>query len=99
MGVLAAFLEDAGADLYGLEVCRMARLPSGSLYPILARLEQADVLSSRWESDQEAAGHQGRRRRYYRLTPDGFSFAVAEVQRARAELGAWGVVAGLRGAT
>lgn len=98
VAVLAAFLEDGDAELYGLEVCQLARLPSGSLYPILARLEQANVLSSRWEKDEEAARHPGRRRRYYRLTPTGLAYAAAEVRSARAELG-WQVVPGLGGAT
>ena len=38
----------------------------GSLYPILCRLEQKSLISGRWV---EKPGE--RRRRYYRLTPEG----------------------------
>jgi PadR family transcriptional regulator len=86
LALLAALLGTFDADYYGLQLCQMAGLPSGSVYPILARLEGAGVLSSRWEDDEEAASHQGRRRRYYRLTASGADAASAELSRARREL-------------
>jgi PadR family transcriptional regulator PadR len=45
----------------------------GSLYPILCRLEDRDLLSGRWV---EKAGR--RRRRYYRLTVAGRRFLAAQ---------------------
>ena len=56
--------------MYGLQICVAARLPSGTIHPILARLERkADWLTSRWEDVVQA--EQGRpRRRYYKLTDD-----------------------------
>jgi PadR family transcriptional regulator PadR len=45
----------------------------GSLYPILCRLEDRDMLSGRWV---EKAGR--RRRRYYRLTVAGRRFLAAQ---------------------
>jgi PadR family transcriptional regulator PadR len=45
----------------------------GSLYPILCRLEDRDLLSGRWV---EKAGQ--RRRRYYRLTVAGRRFLAAQ---------------------
>jgi PadR family transcriptional regulator PadR len=45
----------------------------GSLYPILCRLEDRELLSGRWV---EKAGR--RRRRYYRLTVAGRRFLVAQ---------------------
>ncbi len=72
--VLRALLEDPASERYGLELCDLAGLPSGTIHPILARLENAGWLSSRWE-DMEPR-EQGRpRRRYYRLTPDGLALA------------------------
>jgi PadR family transcriptional regulator len=45
----------------------------GSLYPILCRLEDRGLISGRWiERDGE------RRRRYYRLTPEGRKALAAE---------------------
>jgi PadR family transcriptional regulator PadR len=76
--VLRAFLEHPGDELYGLEVCSKAGLPSGTIHPILARLETAGWLDSRWE--EADPGQIGRpRRRFYRLNPDG-------AQRARIAL-------------
>ncbi len=65
--VLAALLEDPATELYGLEVSERAHLKTGTIYPILARLEQSGWLSSRWEDIDPS--REGRRpRRYYRLT-------------------------------
>lgn len=72
--VLRALLTDPGRELYGLEFVDATGLPPGTIYPILARLEQAGWLDSRWEVvDQHAAGRP--RRRYYRLTAEGIASA------------------------
>jgi DNA-binding PadR family transcriptional regulator len=79
--VLRALLEHPTDELYGLEICAKAGLPSGTIHPILARLEKAGWLESRWE---DADPHeQGRpRRRYYRLSPDGAERARVALARA-----------------
>jgi PadR family transcriptional regulator, regulatory protein PadR len=68
--VLRALLTEPTREMYGLQICTDAGLPSGTIHPILARLEGLGWLESRWE---DASPHeQGRpRRRYYRLTTDG----------------------------
>ena len=38
--VLGAFLADPAAPRYGYDLMKAARLPSGTLYPLLARLER-----------------------------------------------------------
>jgi PadR family transcriptional regulator PadR len=74
--VLAVLLTDPLGEHYGLELCRAAGLPSGSVYPILARLEGAGWLVGAWEEiDEQAEGR--RRRRYYRLTGTGLKHARA----------------------
>lgn len=76
--VLSALLADPGADRYGLDLMQDTGLASGTLYPILIRLQRAGWVESYWEDIDPVA--QGRpSRRYYRLTVDG---AV----RARQEL-------------
>lgn len=79
--VLAALLADPGAECYGLDLMKVTGLPSGTLYPVLHRLQSAGWLDAHWEAIDPAA--EGRpARRYYRLTPEG---AVA-ARRALAEL-------------
>lgn len=65
---------------YGFEIADAAGLRPGSVYQILRRLEDADLVRGEWE-DAEIAHDEGRpARRYYRLTPD----ADPVVERARA---------------
>jgi DNA-binding PadR family transcriptional regulator len=77
--VLQALVEsDEG---YGAEVGAMTHLASGTVYPILARLEGLDWVESRWEDVDPAA--EGRpARRYYRLTDEGRAGARTSLDRA-----------------
>ncbi|MDR7275185.1 PadR family transcriptional regulator [Catenuloplanes atrovinosus] len=77
--VLETLLADPPAELYGLQIVDATGLPPGTIYPILARLESAEWVTSRWEDGEHAEGRP--RRRYYRLTPD-------SVEPARALLAA-----------
>jgi PadR family transcriptional regulator, regulatory protein PadR len=77
LDVLAVLVGDE-PELYGLRIARATGRPTGSVFPILARLERAGWVVSEWESTDPAV--RGPRRRFYRLTADG---AVA----ARAVLG------------
>jgi PadR family transcriptional regulator, regulatory protein PadR len=60
-------------ELYGLKIAQAAGLKTGSVYPILARLEDAGWLESFWESAER--GDRGPRRRFYRFNPDGITAA------------------------
>jgi PadR family transcriptional regulator, regulatory protein PadR len=86
--VLRALLDHPADELYGLEICAKAGLPSGTIHPILARLEKIAWLESRWEEADPR--EQGRpRRRYYRLSPDGAErarVALARVTESTAAL-------------
>nr|WP_285485880.1 helix-turn-helix transcriptional regulator [Amycolatopsis taiwanensis] len=69
--------------MYGLEICAAAGLASGTIHPILARLEKAGWLRSRWEDANPA--DQGRpRRRYYGLDPNQLGQVYAALHRASA---------------
>lgn len=79
--VLRAFLEEPGAERYGLEIGDTAGLPSGTIHPILARLERLGWVESRWEDvDPSEVGRSARR--YYRLTTDGVELARDGLARA-----------------
>lgn len=80
--VLELLLADPDRELYGFEIGQDAGLPSGTVHPILARLEALGWVSSRWEDVNPAeAGRPARR--YYRVTGEGASAARAALARAR----------------
>jgi DNA-binding PadR family transcriptional regulator len=63
-------MADRRRELSGADIAAASKLKSGTLYPILARLEEAGWLSSRWEAgDPVTLGRP--RRRYYRVTAEG----------------------------
>ncbi len=64
---------------YGFEIMRATHLPSGTVYPLLRRLEASGMLDSRWE-DAEQAHEEGRPpRKYYEATAEGRG-ALAEAR-------------------
>jgi len=63
-------LLDGNDELYGLKIAKAAGRPTGSVFPILARLEQLGWVTSEWESGDPAA--KGPRRRFYRLSGVGW---------------------------
>jgi len=72
--VLEAFLADPTDELSGADIHRRSGIASGTLYPILLRLEAAGWFVSRWEAiDPASAGRP--RRRLYRLTRSGLARA------------------------
>ena len=79
--VLRALLAEPTQEMYGLQICAAAGLPSGTIHPILARLEGLGWLQSRWED--ASPREEGRpRRRYYRLTEDGAEQARISMAQA-----------------
>ena len=68
---LRALLDKPTQERYGLELCELTGLPSGTIYPIVTRLEQAGWLESFWEPPEQHVAEGRPRRRYYRLTKDG----------------------------
>jgi PadR family transcriptional regulator PadR len=88
--VLRLLLESPREPKSGAEISKLAGVGSGTLYPLLARLESAGWLKSEWEAvDPSEVGRP--RRRYYKLTGLGqtqASKALAELQIAPGVL-AW----------
>jgi DNA-binding PadR family transcriptional regulator len=73
--VLDVLLAAPRDELSGTDVRRATDLASGTLYPILARLEDVGWLESRWENaDPSEVGRP--RRRYYRVTAVGAEKAL-----------------------
>jgi PadR family transcriptional regulator PadR len=88
--VFKVLLEDPAGRHYGLEIGKAAGLPSGSIYPLLMRFEQAEWLTSDWEDvDPKAAGRP--RRRLYQLTGRGAEVGRRALEEALRELAlGWG---------
>ncbi|WP_314224703.1 PadR family transcriptional regulator [Streptomyces zaehneri] len=82
--VLKELLQNPTQPQYGLTVGQAVGLQSGTIHPILARLERAGILESSWEDpDDHAAANPPRpRRRYYRFTTDGAEQARLALARA-----------------
>ncbi|MDT3399431.1 helix-turn-helix transcriptional regulator [Streptomyces sp. B1866] len=74
--VLRVFLSDPAASRYGYELMKAAKLASGTLYPMLARLQDEGLVTSAWETPEEAGQ---RPRRYYQLTGEGVRVARLEL--------------------
>jgi DNA-binding PadR family transcriptional regulator len=60
----------SGGSRYGFDIMERTGLPSGTVYPILRRLEESDLIHSKWEGG-EPQELQRPPRRYYRLTRAG----------------------------
>ncbi len=72
----------ADAPQYGYAIAKevaarsdeQVKLTPGVMYPLLRKLEKDKLISAEWEavvSDRADEGSEGRRRKWYRLTPKG----------------------------
>jgi PadR family transcriptional regulator, regulatory protein PadR len=92
--VLSELASRPGQEWYGLELCKATGLSSGSLYPILVRIEGEGWIRSRWEEPERQETEHRPRRRYYSLTADGVTGirelaarSAARTARLRGEVG------------
>ena len=89
--LLKLMVEHPGEGRSGAEISKAAKIGSGTLYPLLQRLEAAKWLESVWEEiDPSEAGRP--RRRFYKLTRQGqlaASRELAEVQTTDPGVLAW----------
>jgi PadR family transcriptional regulator, regulatory protein PadR len=65
---------------HGFDIMDATDLPSGTIYPILRRLDDEGLVRSRWERETVARKEQRPPRRYYELTTTG----EAKLTEARA---------------
>ena len=70
---------------YGFEIMRATHLPSGTVYPLLRRLDASGLLESSWEDPNEAHEEGRPPRRYYQATPDGRAALLEARERLRAQ--------------
>ena len=67
--MLDELLAEPAVERYGFDLARATGLASGTLYPILMRLEARGLLEARWDLSG------GRPRHVYRLTAEGLGVA------------------------
>jgi PadR family transcriptional regulator PadR len=68
---------------HGFDVMDATGLPSGTVYPILRRLDREGLLRSAWESAEAAQREQRPPRRYYEITAAGETLLSEAIQRYR----------------
>lgn len=68
--VLRLMLADPTRAYYGLQIVEQTHLPTGTIYPLLRRLEKAGWIASTWE-EREPSELKRPRRRLYRFTGAG----------------------------
>ncbi len=74
-----------GGYAYGFDIMRVTHLKSGTIYPLLRRLEANELVESAWE-DLEHAHDEGRPpRRYYSATAEGTMALAAARKRLEAQ--------------
>jgi PadR family transcriptional regulator PadR len=74
-----AILMSGTQEMSGAEIARSTKLSSGTLYPILLRLEEAGWVESRWETgDPHELGRP--RRRFYQATGIGMKEAQSALR-------------------
>jgi PadR family transcriptional regulator, regulatory protein PadR len=71
---------------YGWDIMDATDLPSGTVYPILRRIEEG-LVTARWEREGAAWREQRRPRRYDELTAAGYDRLAAARTRFRAMAG------------
>ncbi|GAA3814425.1 PadR family transcriptional regulator [Cellulomonas soli] len=81
LDVVAVLRDTWPGETWGLAVCEASGRPTGTVYPLLERLERHGLLSSRWEADDVA--RRGPRRRLYRLTGTGTAWAGSKLNGRR----------------
>jgi DNA-binding PadR family transcriptional regulator len=79
LAVLAALAARPSDWRHGYDLARETGLKSGTLYPILVRLADREIVQASWEEGEPA----GRPRRHlYRLTSEGLATATAALAAA-----------------
>ena len=66
---------------FGLDIMEATGLPSGTVYPTLARMEKRGYLRAAWESEEIAQSEGRPKRRYYEITTEGNSALTDAIRR------------------
>ena len=79
-----AVLDAITRDLrHGFDIMDATSLPSGTVYPILSRLERDGYVRSRWEAQTTAVREKRPARRYYEVTAAGAKALARSIDHYR----------------
>jgi PadR family transcriptional regulator, regulatory protein PadR len=78
--LLRTMMDDPSVPWHGYELMKKTKLASGTMYPMLARLEVQGLVSSAWEVAPSVPGRPPRK--YYQLTAAGVRIARERLTRA-----------------
>ena len=67
--------------VYGFSIMQMTGLPSGTIYPAMRRMEEDQLIRSRWERQEIADREQRPPRKYYQLTSAGKTALETSLKR------------------
>jgi DNA-binding PadR family transcriptional regulator len=81
--LLRVLLADPTSQYWGFEIMKKTGLASGTVYPLLARLEGMGWLESGWADEPTISGRP--RRRYYQMTPTGIASARVALAEANSK--------------
>lgn len=76
--VIEVLVSAVGSSTWGLEIVRLTNLKSGTVYPILERLEELGWVYSEWESNSERSGP---RRKLYKLATEALQPATVLLEQ------------------
>jgi len=68
---------------YGFDIIDATGLPSGTVYPILGRLEKASFVRARWEAARIAQRDKRPPRRYYEISAAGARALAQSIEHYR----------------
>lgn len=71
LGILRRFIDQPEVHLSGSDINKTSHLPSGTLYPLLARFEHHGWLASHWEEINPSTEGRPRKKLYW-ITEVGF---------------------------
>jgi PadR family transcriptional regulator PadR len=84
LSTLAVLNAIANGHRYGFEIMDVTNLASGTVYPILTRLDETALVRSKWEDSRAAQQEKRPARRYYLITAAGEKALEEGISRYRA---------------
>ena len=78
--VMGIFCKRPEKEFFGSEISMKTNLPSGTIYPLLGRLEAAGFVKSVWEEGR-ARDLKRPLKRFYKMTDEGKSRYLFEISR------------------